>query len=116
MHMMKLVADLCFELLALLLLNLEKESAVDVWKNTTKGDGGTDQGVKFLISADGELKMTRGDTLDLEILGGVAGKLEDFGGEVLQNSGNVDSGLGTNAHLVLGLRLQETLDTTAWEL
>ena len=38
------------------------------------------------------LKMTRGDTLDVELLGGVASQLENLGGEVLQDRGGVDSG------------------------
>jgi hypothetical protein len=43
-------------------------------------------------------------------------KLEDFSGEIFENGGNVDCSLGTNAHLILGVVLQETLDTTAGEL
>lgn len=43
-------------------------------------------------------------------------KLEDFGSQVLENCGNIDSGLGANTHLVLGIGLEETLDTTAGEL
>lgn len=116
LHMMNPATDLYLELLALLLLNLEKQSAVDVREDTTEGNGGADQGIEFLVSANGELKMARGDTLDLEILGGVSGKLEDFGGEILEDGRHVDRGLCANAHLVLSLRLQEALNTTAWEL
>lgn len=43
-------------------------------------------------------------------------QLEDFGCEVLENSGHVDGGLGADAHLVLGVVLEETLDATAGEL
>lgn len=66
-----------FEILALeslgllLLLNLEQQCAVDVWQHTTVSDRGADQGVEFFITADSELEVARGDTLDLEILGGV---------------------------------------------
>lgn len=42
-----------------------------MWQHTTEGDGGTDQGVELLVTADGELQVARRDTLDLEILGGV---------------------------------------------
>lgn len=45
-----------------------------------------------------------------------SGELEDFGGEVLEDGGNVDGCLGSNAHLVLGVVLEEALNTTAWEL
>ena len=44
----------------LLLFDLEGESSVDVWENTTTGDGGTDEGIKFFVTADGELEMARG--------------------------------------------------------
>lgn len=43
-------------------------------------------------------------------------QLEDFGCEVLENGGNVHGSLGTDAHLLLGVLLEETLDTTAGEL
>ena len=36
--------------------------------------------------------MSRSDTLDLEILGGIASKLENFGREVLENGGDIDGG------------------------
>lgn len=43
-------------------------------------------------------------------------ELEDFSSQVLENGGDIDGSLGTNAHLVLGVLLEETLDTTAGEL
>lgn len=55
----------------LLLLHLEQKGAVDVWENTTEGDGGTDQGIELFVTTDGELEMAGSDTLDLEILGSV---------------------------------------------
>lgn len=55
----------------LLLLNLEQQGAVDVWKDTSKGDGGTNQGVELFVTTDGKLQVARCDTLDLEVLGGV---------------------------------------------
>ena len=54
-----------------LLLNLEQECAVDVRQNTTKGDGGADEGVELLVTANSELEVAGGDALDLEVLGGV---------------------------------------------
>ena len=65
-------AGLCLHsLVLLLLLDLEQQGTVDVGQDTTEGDGGADEGVELLVTADGELEMTRRDTLDLEILGGV---------------------------------------------
>lgn len=40
-------------------------------QDTTKGNGGADQGVELLVTTDGELEMSGGDALDLEVLGGV---------------------------------------------
>jgi len=43
-------------------------------------------------------------------------ELENFSGEVFEDGGNVDGCLGSYAHLVLGVVLQETLDTATGEL
>ena len=40
-------------------------------QDTTEGDGGADEGVELLVTADGELEMAGGDALDLEVLCGV---------------------------------------------
>lgn len=58
-------------LLLLLLLDLEQKRPVDMGKNTTKGDGGTDEGVEFLVTTNGELQVAGRDALDLKVLGGV---------------------------------------------
>ena len=43
-------------------------------------------------------------------------ELEDLSSEIFEDSGNVNSCLGSNSHLILCVVLQETLDTTAGEL
>lgn len=43
-------------------------------------------------------------------------ELENLSSEILEDGGNVDGGLCANTHLVLGVGLEETLDTTAGEL
>lgn len=60
---------------------------VDVWQDTSEGDGGADECIEFLVAADCELQVTWRDALDFEILGGVACKLEHFGGQVFQDGG-----------------------------
>jgi hypothetical protein len=71
----------------------KKRTLVDVWQNTTLGDGDVTQKlVQLLIVADGELEMTWDDTGLLVVTSGVTGQLEDFGSEVLKNSGEVDWG------------------------
>jgi len=80
------------------------------------GDGGANKGIEFFVAADSELEVARCDTLDLEILGGIACQLENLSCQILQDGGNVDSSLGANAHFALGVLLEETLDTTTGEL
>lgn len=41
---------------------------VDVRDDTTAADGGLDEGVELLITADGKLQVARRDTLHLEVL------------------------------------------------
>lgn len=103
-------------LLVLLLLNLEEKSAIDVWQYTTEGNRGLDESIQLFVTADGELQMAGRDTLDLEIFGSVSGQLEDFGGEVLQDGGEVDCCLGSDTSLLTGDVSEMALDTTAWEL
>lgn len=43
-------------------------------------------------------------------------EFEDFGSQVLEHGSDIDGCLGADAHFVLGVGLEETLDTTAWEL
>ncbi len=59
-------------------------------QHTTEGDGRPNQGIQFLITTDGELQVTGGDTLYFEIFRGVPGKLENFRGEVFEDGGDVD--------------------------
>ena len=48
----------------------------DVGDDAAARDGGLDQRVQLLITADSKLEMAGGDTLHLEILGGVASQLQ----------------------------------------
>lgn len=43
-------------------------------------------------------------------------KLKNLGSEILQNGCDIDCCLGADAHLVLRVLLEETLDTATWEL
>ena len=86
----------------------------------------------LFVVTDGELQVTRYDTLFLVVTSGVASQLEDLSGKVLEDGSKVDCvlrvsiGLGdesyphtrctsTNALGIVSL-LQETMDTTNWEL
>jgi len=47
------------------------------------GSTDLDEGIQLLITTDGKLQMAGGDTLHLQILGGVTGQLQHLSGEVL---------------------------------
>ena len=69
---------------------------MDVGDDSTSSNSGLDQSVQLFISPDGELEMSGGDSLHLQVLTGVAGQLEDLSSEVLQDGGAVDSSGGSN--------------------
>ena len=100
----------------LLLLNLEQECAVDVRQNTTKGNRGVNEGIKFLVTSDGELQVSGCNALDLEILCGVACQFEDFGSQVFEDGRQVDGRLAADARLLAGDGAKVTLYATAGEL
>jgi hypothetical protein len=100
----------------LLLLDLEKQSAVDVRQDTSEGDCGFDEGIEFLVTTDGELQVAWRDALDLEVLCGVSSELEDFGGEVFEDGGEVDGGFGADARLLARDGAEVALYATAGEL
>ena len=89
---------------------------MNVGDDSSTGDGGFDEAVKFFVTTNGKLKMAGRNALDFEILGGVAGKLKNFSGEVLQDGGGVDGRGGANALLLGHTLFQVTVNTANWEL
>ena len=89
---------------------------MNVRNHTSTGNGSLDEGIEFFISTNGELQVTRSDTLDLEVLAGISGQLEDFGSEVLQNGRSVNGGGGSDTVSLVDRVLEETVDTTDGEL
>jgi hypothetical protein len=88
---------------------------VNVGQDTTLGNGNVAQKlVQLLIVADGELQMTGDDTSLLVVASSVTSKLEDFGSEVLEDSGQVDRSTGTDTLSVVTLA-EKTVDTTDGE-
>ena len=59
-------------------------------QHASEGDGRADQRVELLVAADGQLQVAGRNALDLQVLGRVAGQLEHFGGQVLEDGGDVD--------------------------
>jgi hypothetical protein len=95
---------------------LANEGLVDVGDDTTTSDGSLDEVIKFLITTNGEEKMSGSNTLDLQVLASVAGQLKHLSGEVLHDSGRVNGSGRTNALLRVNTSLQETVNTTNREL
>jgi hypothetical protein len=95
---------------------LGKENSLDVWQDATLCDGDTTQQfVQFLVVSDGELKMTGDDPGFLVVSGGVTCQLEDFGGEILQYSCQIDGSSGADSLGVVSPS-QEAMNTSHWEL
>jgi hypothetical protein len=69
-------------------------------QDTTKRNRRADQRVQLLVAADRELQVARCDALDLEVLGRVAGELQDFGRQVFEDRRQVDGGFGADARLL----------------
>ena len=84
--------------------------------HSASSNGGLDEGIQFFVTTNGELKMPWRNTLDLQILTGVSGQLQDLGREVLEDGRSVNSCGGTDTVSMVNRVLQETVDTTNGEL
>lgn len=89
---------------------------MDVGNHTSASNSGLDKCVQFFITADGQLKVARGDALHLKILAGVSSQFEDLSGEVFENSCGVHGRGG--AHTAVGAHsaLEESVDAAHREL
>jgi hypothetical protein len=95
---------------------LGDEGLVDVRDHTTTGDGGLDQGVELLVTANGKQQVAGGDTFHLQVLARITGQLKNLSSKVLHDGRGVHGGGGTNTLLGVDTSLQETVDTTDREL
>ena len=89
---------------------------MDVWDNTSAGDGGLDESVELLITSDGKLQVSWGDSLHLEVLGSVTGELENLSGQVLEDGSAVNCGSGSDSAVGAHSALQDSVDSSNWEL
>jgi len=96
------------------LLAWEQED-VDVWQDSSVGDGGVaHQLVQLFVVSDGELDVSWHNS-GLVVSGGVTGELQNLSCEVFEDGGHVDWGTGSNSLGVSAL-LQESGDSSDWEL
>lgn len=64
---------------------------MNVWKNTTLGNGDVAKElVQLFVIADSELKMTWNDARLLVVASGVTSQFQDFCSEIFQDSSQVD--------------------------
>lgn len=61
-------------------------------QDTAEGNCCSDQRVQLFVASDRKLEMAGCNPLDLEVLGGVSGQFKNFGGQILEDSGDIDSG------------------------
>lgn len=95
---------------------LGEKDSLDVWQDTSLGNGDTGQEfVQFLVVPDGQLEMTGDDSCLLVVSGGVTCQLQNFSGQVLKDSGQVDWCTGSNSLGVVSFT-EKTMDTSDWEL
>jgi hypothetical protein len=97
---------------ALLAALLGEEGVVDVGEDTTLGDGdAVEKLVELIVVADSKLDVAGVDAVLLVVVGGVTGKLDNLGGEVLEDGSEVDGGTSTDAGSVVAVA-EVTVDTT----
>ena len=84
--------------------------------HTTTSNGCLDESIELLITTDRELKMTRSDTLDFQVLGSISGELENLGGQVLHDGCGVHGGSSSNTLLLGNTLFQVSVHTTNGEL
>ena len=102
--------------LALFLGGFHNESLVNMWNDTTTSNGSFDQSVKFFISSDSQLEMSWSDSLHFKILRSVSCEFENFGCQILKDSSAVNCGGSTNSRVSTYSALQESMNSTDWEL
>lgn len=105
-----------FRLYGLLLALLSNQRLMDVRDHTSTSDRGLDQWIQLFISSNGQLQVTWGDTLHLQILWRVPCQLQDLSGEVLEDSRAVHGCGGSHSAVAGGPGLQVSVDTTYGEL
>jgi hypothetical protein len=67
--------------------------------------------IQLLIVSDGQLQVTGDDTGLLVVTGSITGQLEDFSGEILEDSSQVNRSTGTNSLGIVALS-EKTMHTT----
>ena len=95
---------------------LGQQDRVDVGQHAAPEDGDAGQQVaELVVVPDGQLEVPGDDPGLLVVPGGVAGQLQDLGGQVLQDGGEVDGGALPGGLGVVPF-LEAPADLGHWEL
>ena len=78
---------------------------MDVWDDSSAGDGSLDECVELLVPPDSELEVPGRHRLLPQVVGRVPSELEDLGSQVLEDAGHVDRGIGVDFPVAAAVRL-----------
>ena len=104
------------DLLGRLLGLLWQKDGLDVWQNTTLGNGDSgEKFVQFLVVSDSQLQVTGDDSALLVVTGGVTCQFQDFGSQVFQHGSEVDWSSSTYSLSIVSFS-EKTVDSSYGEL
>lgn len=89
---------------------------MDVGDNTSTSNGGLDERVKFLVTADRQLQVAGGDALNLQVLACISSQLKHLSGEVLEDCCGVDRRSRADTAVGAHSALQESVNSSDREL
>ena len=88
----------------------------DAGKDTSFSDGCVAKElVQFLVVSDGQEDVSGHNSGLLVVLGGISGKFENLGSEILKDGGEVDGGTSADSFSVMGMS-EESSNPTDREL
>ena len=89
---------------------------MDVGDDSTAGDCGLDECVELFISSDGELEVSRCDSLHLQVLASVASELKHLSCQVLEDGRCVHGRCGADSAVSAHSALQKSVNSSNGEL
>lgn len=89
---------------------------MDVWDDTTAGNGSLDEGIEFFVTSNGELQMSGCNSLHLKVLASVSSELQDLSGQVFEDSCSIDGRSSSDSAVCANSALQESVNSANGEL
>ena len=95
---------------------LGEKDSLDVWQDTTLGNGDSRQEfVQFFVITDGQLQVTGDDSCLLVVTGSVSCQFQHFSGQVFHDSCQIDGSTSTDTLGIVAFA-QVSVDSSDWEL